>query len=249
MKTLYESLLDDLTDMEAKLDITKLQSQILKFILDNYYCHPNCLEITGPDENGLCYVSCKKRDVALEIRNKNVTSLTNGMFVWDKVYGNFICRDCPNLTSLEGAPKEVGGSFNCQRCLKLTSLEGAPHLVGRFDCCFCDNLTSLKGAPKEVKEFFDCQHCSKLTSLEGAPQLVGSFDCCFCDNLTSLKGAPKKVMMDFNCEYCDKLDSLKGAPKIVNGDFYCGRKFSTTDVKKISKVKGRIGCRYLSYWN
>ena len=199
MKTLYESLLDDFDDMVSKVDTTKLQSQIIKFILDNYYTWPNCLEITGPDENGLCYVSCKKRDVTLEIRNNNVTSLTNGMFVWDKVYGNFICRDCPNLTSLEGAPKEVGGTFNCQQCPKLTSLKGAPQLVGRFDCSYCNNLTSLEGAPKEVMMDFDCN---------------------FCDKLKSLKGAPKKVDGDF---YCGQEFSTKDVKKVshVKGRICC----------------------------
>lgn len=174
MKSLYESLLDDFDTLSSQLDITKLQSQIIKFILDNYYCHPNCLDIIGPDENGLFYVSCKQRDVALEIRNRNVTSLTNGMFVWDKVDGDFWCGNCQNLTSLEGAPKEVGRSFDCQRCTKLTSLEGAPQTVGgSFDCRFCDKLTSLEGAPKEVMMNFNCDYCKKLDSLKGAPKKVG----------------------------------------------------------------------------
>lgn len=197
MKSLYESLLDDFDDMASKVDTIGLKSQVIKFILDNYYCHPNCLDITGP-ENGIFYVSCKKRNVSIEIRNENATSLTNGIFVWDKVDGNFGCGQS-QITSLEGAPKEVGGSFDCQRCGKLTSLEGAPKKVG------------------------------------------GSFDCRFCHNLTSLEGAPKEVMSHFNCDYCGKLDSLKGAPKVVAGDFYCGKKFSTNDVKKVSKVKGHIG--------
>ena len=162
MTPLYESLLDDFDTLSSQLDITKLHSQIIKFILDNYYCHPNCLDIIGPDENGLCYVSYKKRDVTLEIRNKNVTSLTNGMFVWDKVYGNFGCGQS-QITSLEGAPKEVGGMFDCQRCEKLTSLKGAPKIVGgSFDCRFCHNLTSLEGAPKEVMNDFNCDYCKKL---------------------------------------------------------------------------------------
>ena len=35
------------------------------------------------------------------------------------VYGNFSCYGCKNLTSLEGAPKEVGGSFNYNEYEKL----------------------------------------------------------------------------------------------------------------------------------
>lgn len=71
-----------------------------------------------------------------------------------KVEGDF---DCSNnfLTSLEGAPKEVGGMFICSNNL-LTSLEGAPELVcGNFNCYF-NKLTSLDGAPKEVGDDFIC---------------------------------------------------------------------------------------------
>ena len=35
------------------------------------------------------------------------------------VKGDFACDHCSNLTSLVGAPKEVGGSFDCSRCDKL----------------------------------------------------------------------------------------------------------------------------------
>jgi hypothetical protein len=54
--------------------------------------------------------------------------------------------DCGSnqLTSLEGAPKEVGGYFDCDHN-QLTSLEGAPKEVGRdFDCSH-NQLTTLKG--------------------------------------------------------------------------------------------------------
>ena len=49
------------------------------------------------------------------------------------VTGYFDCSN-NNLTSLEGAPKEVGGDFDCSDN-KLISLEGAPKEVGGgFDC-------------------------------------------------------------------------------------------------------------------
>ena len=76
-----------------------------------------------------------------------------------------------NLTSLEGAPKEVGGDFSCNSN-NLTSLEGAPKEVGGSFSCNSNNLTSLKGAPKEVGGSFSC-YSNRLTSLEGAPKEVG----------------------------------------------------------------------------
>ena len=67
------------------------------------------------------------------------------------VYGSFDCHWCHNLTSLEGAPKEVGGDFYCSECSKLESLEGAPQEVGGdFNCRGCKNLTSLEDAPKKI---------------------------------------------------------------------------------------------------
>ena len=54
-------------------------------------------------------------------------------------------------------------SFN-----KLTSLEGAPKEVGRDFGCSHNNLTSLEGAPKEVGGDFNCSD-NKLSSLDGRP--------------------------------------------------------------------------------
>ena len=34
----------------------------------------------------------------------------------DAIDGKFICFGCDKLTSLEGAPKEVGGNFSCWNC-------------------------------------------------------------------------------------------------------------------------------------
>ena len=42
------------------------------------------------------------------------------------IKNDFSCSDCTSLTSLEGAPKEVGKDFYCSGCTSLTSLEGAP---------------------------------------------------------------------------------------------------------------------------
>ena len=86
------------------------------------------------------------------------------------VTGRFNCQN-NKLTSLEGAPQEVGGDFIC-RNNKITSLVGAPRKVGEFFDCSNNELTSLVGAPQEVGGPFDCGD-NKLTSLEGAPQEVG----------------------------------------------------------------------------
>ncbi len=114
------------------------------------------------------------------------------------VTGSFYCHG-NSLTSLEGAPQEVGGHFNCFNN-KLTSLVGAPQKVGVGFSCRNNMLTSLEGAPQEVGGHFDC-HYNSLESLEGAPQEVGGGFCCSNNSLTSLEGAPQKVGVDFYCSH------------------------------------------------
>ena len=65
-----------------------------------------------------------------------------------KVTGYFYCESCPNLITLEGAPKEMGKNLWC---------------------CSCINLISLKGFPKEIVGYFGCYKCSQLSSLQYAP--------------------------------------------------------------------------------
>jgi hypothetical protein len=134
-----------------------------------------------------------------------------------EVGGDFDCRD-NQLASLEGAPEKVGGDFSCNHN-QLTSLNGAPEKVGEDFFCHNNQLTSLEGAPKSVGGDFFC-HENQLASLEGAPKEVGGYFDCNGNNLTSLMGAPKKVGEDFSCRY-NQLTSLDGAPEKIGGTLYC----------------------------
>jgi len=148
------------------------------------------------------------------------------------VTGDFICSS-NKLTSLEGAPQEVGGYFDCFHN-ELTSLEGAPKKVGGGFGCYNNNLTSLRDAPHEVGGRFYCYN-NKLTSLRDAPKKVGGDFNCYNNELTSLKDAPLKVESDF---YCGKneLTSLEGAPQEVGGRFYCpGNPVSESVLKSLYK--------------
>ena len=115
-----------------------------------------------------------------------------------KITGNFNCYGL-DLTSLKGAPTEVGEDFYCHKNF-LTSLEGAPQTVGRDFNCSENQLTSLKGAPKTVGRDFNC-FSNQLTSLEGAPQTVGGwFECRHNPNLHSLDGIGEvkgRIFKDF----------------------------------------------------
>jgi hypothetical protein len=103
---------------------------------------------------------------------KHITSLTNKIFQWGVVGGNFNCSRCPSLKSLEGAPKEVGRSFNTDYCKLLKSLEGAPDKVGEwFNCSNCPSLKTLEGAPKEVGRDFWCDKCGTQFAEDDVKQI------------------------------------------------------------------------------
>ena len=218
MRSLYESLFD-IDDNIDNVD-KSIKDQIKQFLNDNFTNVSKCKISEKPNKDGKFEVSSNS-DV--RVKNEQITSLTNGSFIWTYIKGEFNCFNCKSLISLEGAPKEVGGDFDCSYCKSLISLEGASEKVGGdFYCNYCDSLKSLEGAPKEVSGDFSCSWCNLLKSLEGAPKKVGrSFYCNNCNSLISLEGAPKEVRGEFNCAKC-------------------GRYFTQEDVEKVSNVKGII---------
>ena len=134
------------------------------------------------------------------------------------VDGNFDCAR-EGLNNFQGIRfGKISGSFNCSEN-SLSSLEGAPREVGGGFYCSENQLTSLEGAPREVGGDFDCSY-NQLTSLKGAPREVGGNFYCHRNQLTSLKGAPRGVRRDFYC-HRNQLTSLEGAPQEVRWDFYC----------------------------
>ena len=179
----------------------------------------------------------------------NSEALTNGLFEWGTVDGDFKCIG-PKITSFAGGPKKilgdlilggniisidneieyVSGSFRWGYS-DTKSLKGCPKYVGkRFFCCDCPKLETLEGAPETVKGDFYCSNCINLKSLKGAPEEVGAtFDCYGCKSLKDLTGAPKRVGWDFSCLNCINLKSLKGAPEYVHFDFNC----SGTSIKTL----------------
>ena len=170
MKSLRESLLDDnLVEKPDKM----IKDEIKSFLKENY---DGLIKISKkPNAVGKYEVSSTKN---IRVKNYNITSLTNGMFIWSTVDGYFDCNYCRSLKSLEGAPKEVGKGFRCSNCNSLKSLEGAPEKVGwGFYCHSCNSLKSLEGAPKEVGRNFHCYDCAgkftkedvkKISNVKGA---------------------------------------------------------------------------------
>ena len=239
MKSLYESLLDDFTELNKNLDVNAVKNEIKGFLKQNF---KGVYRISKtPDENGKFVVDSKQN---ITVINYNITSLTNGMFVFGEIGGEFSCRRCKQLESLEGAPR-IAGKFNCTECDSLKSLEGAPEIVDYFYCGNCKGLESFKGAPKEcilfdckwsgesgkgiqnlegiptkVKEI-DLRHIYGLKTLKGCPTKIEDFSCIDMPDLVSIENGPKEVAG--NCSYsgCPNLKSLKGSPKKVGESFGC----------------------------
>ena len=134
------------------------------------------------------------------------------------VEGVFDC-EAQGLSDFKGVRfGRVKGYFDCREN-QLTSLEGAPQEVGDDFYCSDNQLTSLEGAPQKVGGEFDCSD-NQLTSLEGAPQIVRGYFDCSRNGLTSLKGGPQSVGKDFDCSG-NSLTSLEGSPQTVGGYLYC----------------------------
>ena len=143
MKSLKESLLDDdLIDKPDKI----IKDEIKEFLKANYRCKGSIKISEKPNKDDLYEVSS---DSVVEVTNKYIISLTNGMFIWATVDGSFYCNNCKFLKSLEGAPKKIDGGFYCSSCQSLKSLEGAPKKVGEgFYCNKCAGRFTIKDVKK-----------------------------------------------------------------------------------------------------
>ena len=150
------------------------------------------------------------------------------------ILSNFVSEDNDGFIINFG---KITGKFDCSG-LNLTSLKGAPTEVGGWFGCHSNRITSLKGAPQMVSGSFDCSD-NQLTSLEGAPRTIGGGFSCSYNQLTSLKGAPQKVDGDFNC-YFNYLTSLEGVPQKIGGWFDCRSNSNLHSLDGIGEVKGEI---------
>lgn len=237
MRSLNDILIEGLADwgdealnkkMDKQTSEEGIKNEIINWISENYASDlypmkkiiPNKLKITfNGDKFDIDY------DGDIYVKNKTLDDLTNGVFQWGEVGGDFGCDHCRNLKSLEGCPKKVGGKIICRHCTHLKSLKGVPEEIGGSFMCFnCNSLKSLEYCPKKINGALYCHDCKLLKNLEGAPEEVqGALDCRHCKSLTSLKGAPKVVKGSFICDNC-------------------GTKFTEEDVKNVSNVEGEIYC-------
>ena len=224
-----------------KIELNKLKSMFTLNPQTNRYdydgdLNKNILSNFVSEDNDGFIINFGKITGKFDCSRLSLTSLKGAP---TEVGGWFGCHN-NQLTSLKGAPQMVSGSFDCSDN-QLTSLEGAPRTIGGGFLCYRNQLTSLEGAPQKVGEWFDCSR-NYLISLEGAPQIASKWFDCHWNSLTSLEGAPKEVGGDFSCSY-NQLTSLKGAPQKVDGAFNCYFNNLTSLEGVPQKIGGGFDCR------
>ena len=143
MKSLKEYVDEGLLDRVKNKEVN--HNAIIKEFLDENYEIYGSYTIKTTNKG---FVVDVKGDV--EVANKNITALTNGLFEFGVVDESFKCSSCESLRTLEGAPEEVGENFLCNGCKSLKSLEGAPKEV-KWD--FLCNDCGIQFAEEDVKKY------------------------------------------------------------------------------------------------
>ena len=111
LHSLYEaSILDEIDDTLSSNDLRR--KAVKKFIKEYYdVATPGAKISATPNEDDKFEVSAKGLARIKHDKRKELTSLTNGDFVWTKVDGGFDISYMDNLETLEGMPREIGGSL------------------------------------------------------------------------------------------------------------------------------------------
>lgn len=227
MRTLNERLIESLLDDETEL-VNDNTTLIEQFLNDNYI-----IKGTYTIKNGVVDVDGDVR-ISRGVQS-DITELTNRIFEFGTINGDFIINDCINLKTLKGGPKKVKYDFLCNYCEKLENFEYAPKYVGKkFEADYCGNLKSLKGLPKKV-ESISLIACKLITNLEDICD-ANEYILDGCPNLKSLEGLPTSHEYSLTVANCKKLKSLKG----------CGKKIGYLDIIKSSLDSFKDGPEILS---
>ncbi len=121
-----------------------------------------------------------------------------------------LCRDCKELESLEGLPKNTRG-LDVSGCEKLKSLESLPSTVESLNISGCSKITSLKGCPNKMSLL--TARDTRLTTLKYIPEEVQLLDLSHYDSYSQLKDIdywPKKVY----------IANITNAVSMENVDYY-----------------------------
>lgn len=194
-------------------------------------------------------------DVRMKIIRGGHETLTNGMFVFGTVTGDFDAN-YQNFKNLKGSPRIVNKKFSIDHNNEYFTCEGGPDKV--FSIKLANTCTSLEGMPQEVESFVTCTNsnlkslkgCGKakhydfseslfLESLEGIPACECIINLNGCKKLKSLKGLENVKPETLSLESCKGLKTLDGIPaKFANN--YNGNLMPVLDLRdtNLKTLKG-----------
>lgn len=158
MRTIYESIFDIDSNLD-KVDV----SVVKKFLKENY--SDSAFDISDkPNKNGKFEVTARW---AVFLENTEITSLTNDMFEFTKINGNFEIKDADLLEDLSGAPKDVKGCLSIVNCKNLKSLKGISPAVGKLFIDGCSSLKSIDYIPNEIygNVIYNSSDCSEYDDI------------------------------------------------------------------------------------
>lgn len=190
MKSLYESLLDDFDTLDQNATISIIQDYISQNYLFNSKPVQNVdsmvkISKKPNKKTGLYEVKCTKKTITIKL-SPDAPSLTNDIFTWTTVAGNFFIADNPNIDTLNGCPESVGGMFKCEALPNVTSLENSPKTVGTFTCRHMHSIKTLQFCPI-IQNEVAITYNTNLETLKGLEYESDKIDGFYCTNNPKLK--------------------------------------------------------------
>lgn len=242
-----ESILGDIENTLSVSDNDLATELITNWINDNWLIQGN---LTIKLEGKTWIVDCDGN-----VKWPKTGKITNGMFAWGNVTGDFIynvidteVQKAKSFVGL-GLPRFVGGELNLHGFKHIVNLEGLPDAVGSLIIIGFTKLNSLKGCPTKVENKLSISGCPALKGLDYLPEHIGGS--IFINNnvnLLSIDGLSRITNVVNGNLYINgnyKLKSLEGCPSIVDGDFSCEKCKALTSLSYCpEQVKGNFMCKH-----
>ena len=246
-ESINESVLSDIEDTLSVSDDDLAAELITNWIKTNWYVDG---ELTVKFEGNTRVVDCNGN-----VGHPKTGKITNRLFVWGNVMGDFIFNaiktDTNKVKTLAelGLPRYVGGELGLHGFTNVTNLEGLPDNVNSLRIAGFTKLTSLKGCPTNVNNKFAISQCASLKGLDYLPKHIGgSITINYNKNLLSIDGLSRVTNvvngnLFLNSNY--KLKSLEGCPSIVDGLFTCEKCKALTSLSYCpEQVKDYFACTH-----
>ena len=194
MKTIYESIFDVDNNVDD-VDVTVIE----KFLSENY--GPGFTISDRPNKDGKYEVTYRW---GVALKNRNIKSLTNGMFVFTEINGDFEIKNADQIEDLTGSPNIVRGCLAVYNCKNLKSLKGISECVGKLYIDTCPKLKSIDYIPETIYGMVD-YHSSECSEYDD----IYIEECPSLETIPAIKNYKKRLALRlFDCP----AKSLKDIP-------------------------------------